>query len=243
MHGPRAARKRGSVGGGGGRSRTLRRSVRESAATATGVLETPTQYVQEGDREESSLKKKTTVLWPRRGRRELRQRCWSFFDGSCRSRTASIGYASCSSPGVSTPARFGGENRTRLQDPDEVQGGALKGESSDPWPTAASCAAGWDRRWKLPSSPQDGDGSLRGVFSHGFPPHSLEIHMSSLSSRQDLEASLPWGGAAAVAAAQPRSSPRRRSGRSEPQVAPRKRGVRVRILPYPAPEMRYPLSR
>ena len=173
MHGPRAARKRGSVGGGGGRSRTLRRSVRESAATATGVLETPTQYVQEGDREESSLKKKTTVLWPRRGRRELRQRCWSFFDGSCRSRTASIGYASCISPGVSTPARFGGENRTRLQDPDEVQGGALKGESSDPWPTAASCAAGWDRRWKLPSSPQDGDGSLRGVFSHGFPPPTV----------------------------------------------------------------------
>ena len=65
--------------GGGGRSRTLRRSVRESAATATGVWETPTRYVQEGDREESSLKKKTTVLWPRRGRRGLRQHCCSIF--------------------------------------------------------------------------------------------------------------------------------------------------------------------
>ena len=42
--------------------------------------------------------------------------------------------------------------------------------------------------------PQDGDESLRGVFPHGFPPHSLKICMSSLSSRQDLEAGLPWGG-------------------------------------------------
>ena len=50
--------------------------------------------VHEGDRETSSLKKKTTVLWPWRGRRELRQRCWSFFDDSCRSRTARTGYAS-----------------------------------------------------------------------------------------------------------------------------------------------------
>ena len=84
-------------------------------------------------------------------------------------------------------------------------------------------AASRDRRLELPSSPQDGNESLRGGFPHGFPPHILKIFMSSLSSRQDLEASLPWGGAAAVAAAQPRSSPRRRSGRSELLVAPRNR--------------------
>ena len=69
-------------GGGDGRSRPLRRSVRESAASAKGVRETPTLNAQEGDREASSLKEKTTVLWPWRGRKELRQRCSSFFDGS-----------------------------------------------------------------------------------------------------------------------------------------------------------------
>ena len=62
-------------GGGDGRSRSLRRSVRESAAAAIGDRETPTLNIQKGDKEALSLKKKTTVLWPRRGRRELRQRC------------------------------------------------------------------------------------------------------------------------------------------------------------------------
>ncbi len=66
-------------GGGDGKSRPLRRSVRELAAAATCARETPTLNVQEGDREASSLKKKTTVLWPRRGRRGLRQHCCSIF--------------------------------------------------------------------------------------------------------------------------------------------------------------------
>jgi len=61
-------------------------------------------------------------------------------------------------------------------------------------------AASRDRRLELPISPQDGDESLRGVFSHGFPPRSLKICMSSLSSRQDLEAGLPWGGSGGAAA-------------------------------------------
>ncbi len=55
-----------------------------------------------------------------------------FFDGLCSSRTARTGYASCISPGVSTPVWFDGENRTGLQDPEAVQRGALKGESYDP---------------------------------------------------------------------------------------------------------------
>ena len=43
-----------------------------------------------------------------------------FFDGVCRPRTARTGYASCSSPGVCTPARSDGEHRpgskTRVQE-------------------------------------------------------------------------------------------------------------------------------
>ena len=55
-----------------------------------------------------------------------------FFDGLCSSRTARTGYACCSRPGVSTPARSDGEQRTGLQDPEAVQRGALKGESNEP---------------------------------------------------------------------------------------------------------------
>ncbi len=66
-------------GGGDGRSRPLRRSVRESAAAATGAQETPTLNAQEGDGEASSLKKKTTLMWLRRGRKGLRQHCCSIF--------------------------------------------------------------------------------------------------------------------------------------------------------------------
>ncbi len=40
----------------------------------------------------------------------------SLFDGFCISRTARTGYACCSSPGVFTPARSDGEQRTKLQD-------------------------------------------------------------------------------------------------------------------------------
>ncbi len=99
-------------GSGDDRSRLLRRGVRESAAAAaTCVWETPTPNVQEGDREALSLKKKTTELWPRRGRRELRQRYWSFFDGRPRSlyprREAGVG-GLVRRLGVPTPARFDG---------------------------------------------------------------------------------------------------------------------------------------
>ena len=135
----------------------------------------PTLYVQEGDREASSLEKKTTVLWPRRGRKELRQRCWSFFDGSYRTRTARTGYASCSSPGVFTPARSDGEHRTGTQDQDRAQGRrSSRGRATSPWPTAASESktlpdAGEEntaqRSGRSPSTPTQG--RLRGA-SRGF---------------------------------------------------------------------------
>ena len=131
------------------------------------------------------------MLWPRRGHSELRQRFWSFFDGSCKSRTTRTRYASCNNPGVSTPVWFGGENRSGLQDPEAVQRGALKGGSTSPWPTAASSsrtspseqpepAAEEDRedlRCRLPERRLRGP---RGGFSIPvyFPHHAVDFDQS-----------------------------------------------------------------
>jgi hypothetical protein len=63
--------------------------------------------------------------------------------------------------------------------------------------------------------PRGGPGCLRRVFPQGFPSRGLVIIMSRSSPRQGIGA-IPTvgGGVAAAAAAQPRSSPRRRSGRT-----------------------------
>ena len=98
-----------------------------SCAAAIGVAKTPTLHVHAGSREALPHKKRTTVLWPLRGRRELRQRCWSLFDGSCRSRTARTWYASCSCPGVSTPARFDGRIGQDYKTQNEFNGGRTQG--------------------------------------------------------------------------------------------------------------------
>jgi hypothetical protein len=65
--------------GGGDRSRTLRRSVRETAVVAIGVnVDTnPTRSGEEhGGR--LPLKKRLTLPWPRRGRREMRRHGGAF---------------------------------------------------------------------------------------------------------------------------------------------------------------------
>ena len=59
-----------------------------------------------------------------------------------------------------------------------------------------------------------GPGCLRRVFPQGFPSRGLVIIMSRSSPRQGIGAIPTVGGVAAAAAAQPRSSPRRRSGRT-----------------------------
>ena len=52
-------------GGDDGRSRPLRKSVRESAAAVTGVEETPTLDVQARSKEALPCKGRITMSWPR----------------------------------------------------------------------------------------------------------------------------------------------------------------------------------
>ncbi len=66
-------------GGGGCRSRMLRRSVRESATAAIDALRTITLTSRRELGRRRPLKKTTTVLWTRRGRRGLRQHFCSIF--------------------------------------------------------------------------------------------------------------------------------------------------------------------
>jgi len=84
-------------------------------------------------------------------------------------------------------------------------------------------AASRDRRLELPSSPQDGNESLRGGSPRFPPTHPEDFHVKFILKTRPRSKPTVGGGAAAVAAAQPRSSPRRRSGRSELHVAPRNR--------------------
>ena len=74
---------------------------------------------------------------------------------------------------------------------------------------------GWSHR----TVPQDCIESLAGFFPR-FPPSQPEdFHVTIILTDKTLKQAYRGGGTAAVAAARPRSSPRRRSGRFEPQVA------------------------
>ena len=79
--------------------------VRETAATANGVLEdtTPTRL---GEEPGGMLprKKGTVVSWPRRGRRGLRRRNGASSYGGYRSRTAFQGTGAAAAPEPKAPA-------------------------------------------------------------------------------------------------------------------------------------------
>ncbi len=87
--------------GDGGRSHTLRRSARDTAAAAIGVYGdiNPTSS---GEEQEGWLprKKRTSVSWPRLGRRGMRL---ASSHGGCGT------YRPMPSPGFEAPARFVGK--------------------------------------------------------------------------------------------------------------------------------------
>lgn len=126
----RGRKEAGRRGGEGCRTHATE-SVRRSAAAAIGVQEQhQTLHVQARSREALPRKNEPSALWPRRGRRGLRQRCASSFDGGCRSRVPHVlgTPAAAALEFYSGPVRRGASNRTtrpRMSSKeDELKGGS-----------------------------------------------------------------------------------------------------------------------
>ena len=126
----RGRKEAGRRGGEGCRTHATE-SVRRSTAAAIGVQEQHrTLHVQARSREALPREKETSALWPRRGRRGLRQRCASSFDGGFWSRVPHVlgTPAAAALEFYSGPVRRGASNRTtrpRMSSmEDELKGGS-----------------------------------------------------------------------------------------------------------------------